>query len=66
MPKLLFILSLIFYSTPLAIPTDSILILNFSYGQNLHGSHPSLSPQIVFHDYLKDLLVVSSPSTPVE
>ena len=60
------VLNLKFYSTPLAIPTDSILILNFSYGQNLHGSHPSLSPQIVFHDYLKDLLVVSSPSTPVE
>ena len=53
------VLNLKFYSTPLAIPADSILILNFSYGHNLHGSCPSPRPHIVSHDYLKGLLALS-------
>lgn len=60
------VLNLKFYPTPLAIPADSILILNFAYGHNLHGSCPSPRPHIVSHDYLKGLLALSSPSTPVE
>ena len=49
----LFCPNLKFYSTPLAIPTDSILMLNFSYGHSLRGSCPSTHPHIVSHDTSK-------------